>query len=69
MLHEILFDIIFLLSKTYLTGAPATSKGIASVNETIGGFPCFQVKDPDEKLGFLSYGGYMFGDTEKEMST
>ena len=46
----------------------STSKGTGSVNETVAGFPCFQVEDPDEKLGFLSFGGYMLGDTNEEMS-
>ena len=55
--------------QTFVTGAENTSRSSNSQNETISGFPCFQVKDGDEYLGFLSYGGYMFGDTDMKMST
>ena len=50
-------------------GATDTRKSDATLDETLSGFPCFQVKDPDEKLGFLSYGGAMFGDGDKHMAT
>lgn len=58
-----------LFRQIYPVGAVQTSKGILSLKETIAGFPSFQVKDPDEKLGFLSYGGDMFGNSDKVIST
>ena len=32
---------------------------------TIAGFPRFIVAEKDEQLGFLSFGGHMFGGTEQ----
>lgn len=38
---------------------------ITGHDTTIAGFPRFQVADADEPLGFLSFGGHMFGGTEQ----
>ena len=53
----------------FTSGAVNTSKGVLSLQETLSGFPSFQVQDPDEKLGFLSYGGDMVGYTDRVIST
>ena len=45
----------------YVSGAENTS--VTGYDTTIAGFPRFQVAEADEPLGFLSYGGHLFGDT------
>ncbi|XP_048245597.1 uncharacterized protein LOC124128193 [Haliotis rufescens] len=54
----------FLLFKqTYLTQTNATMA--PTVDETIAGFPGFVVEEASVPLGYLSYGGDMYGDTGK----
>ncbi|KAL4219038.1 hypothetical protein ACF0H5_021621 [Mactra antiquata] len=54
-----------IFTQEYIAGASNTSiNGQTSFNTTIGGYPCLQITDPDEDLGFLSYGGYMLGFTD-----
>ncbi|XP_046561027.1 uncharacterized protein LOC124270048 [Haliotis rubra] len=54
----------FLLFKqTYLTQTNATQA--PSVDETIAGFPGFVVEEATAPLGYMSYGGDMYGDSSK----
>ena len=59
------YNISFCLQH-YITGAANTSVD-GKLNTTIAGFPRFEVTDGEEELGFLSYGGYMVGDTDKSL--
>ncbi|XP_048777200.2 uncharacterized protein LOC125681238 isoform X4 [Ostrea edulis] len=49
--------------QNYTDGASATKAN--SFDEIISGFPGFQIQDGVVERGYLSYGGYMLGDTHK----
>lgn len=38
-------------------------------NDVIGGFPSFKLEGMPGKLGYLSYGGEMFGDEKKRIGS
>ena len=58
-----------LFTQTYSEGAVDTKSQTGSFDETISGFPCFKVKNGSEALGYLSYGGSMFGWTDLHIGT
>ena len=51
--------------KNFTDGASGTKAG--SYDEVISGFPGFQIKDGVVDTGYLSFGGYMLGDTHKSI--
>lgn len=57
------FLIYIVFNKNYTDGASATKAN--SFDEIISGFPGFQIQDGVVERGYLSYGGYMLGDTHK----
>nr|XP_022320745.1 uncharacterized protein LOC111122983 [Crassostrea virginica] len=51
--------------QNFTDGASGTKAG--SYDEVISGFPGFQIKDGVVDTGYLSFGGYMLGDTHKSI--
>ncbi|XP_041369874.1 uncharacterized protein LOC121383842 [Gigantopelta aegis] len=56
---------LIIFRQTYVNGANATRAG--TTNQTIGGYPSFLVQEANITLGYLSFGGDMFGDISKRM--
>lgn len=51
--------------KNYTDGASGAKAD--SFDKIISGFPGFQVQDGPVNRGYLSFGGYMLGDTHKSI--
>ena len=58
-----------LFTQTFPDGAVDTKSQSGSFDETLSGFPCFQVKNGSETLGYMSYGGSMFGWSDLHIAT
>ncbi|KAH3797073.1 uncharacterized protein LOC127837128 [Dreissena polymorpha] len=60
------FDLpVIIFSQVWRDGATGTNG--KTYEDLCGGYPGFQVGGQSETLGFLSYGGMMFGDTKKKI--
>ena len=58
-----------LFTQSFPDGAVDTKSQSGSYDETLSGFPSFKVQNGSEALGYLSYGGSMFGWSDLHIGT